>query len=521
MAKSATTGTPGSAIVSRGQGFDGGVNMRDAVTQLAPNECRKLENGVLDERGGFAKRLGMLDKGSFGAAAHRVLSIYTFYRGGVAPPQLIIHTTGGDVLYTNDPDAPTITWGTIATGQSTTEPFSFETFAGKLYMSNGVNDYAAWDGTAYTAFPTAPKGKYLRLWKDTMWVAGVTNLPDRVYSSEPGNAESFLVSAWIDIAKGDGDRIFALATDGMFLIIGKRNRAMSMSDPVTFSNRVVDFEKGFESHFSVAQFEGAIYYVSRRGICLWLGDTPSRIISGKIDSLFDPTILNLDALKFSSAYTYENRIGWTFAEVGEVRTTLQIEYYPRLMGEGESAGPFAFQRMPAQCFARWRYGTIERLFAAHNGANKVLQAFGATGQDDGVSFSSLLETGAIDLDRPTVYKYLRRVRMLGRGQFTLLLLRNFNVSIYKTFVVDMASQGDLWSPGDIWGTDAWGPQSILQETKLHPDAYFRFLTLRFTDSNPDVGTKPIPVGSRDYRLTAGEWGVYGYNMDAVVLGVRD
>jgi hypothetical protein len=494
--------------------------MRDAVTQLKTNECRKLENGVLDERGGFAKRLGMVSKGPFGSELHRVLSMYTYYKVGQAP-QLVIHTTNGDVLYSNNPEADPISWSTIATGQSTTEPFSFETFAGKLYMSNGVDDYASWDGTTRTAHASAPKGKYLRLWKDTMWVAGVTNLPDRVYSSEPGNAESFLISAWIDIAKGDGDQIFALATDGLFLIIGKRNRAVSMSDPVTFTNRMVDFEKGFESHFSVAQFEGAIYYLSRRGICLWLGDTPSRIISGKIDSLFDPSILNLDALRFSQAYTYENRIGWTFAEVGEIAATLQVEYYPRLMGEGESAGPFAFQRMPAAFFSRWRYGTIDRLFAAHATSNKVLQAFGPTGLDDGQPFSSLAETGALDFDRPTVYKYLRYLRMVGRGEFTLLMLRNFRTDIYKTFIIDMASEGDLWTSGEAWNTDSWGPQALLQEAKVHPDAYVRHLTLRFTDSDPDLGSKPIPVGSRDYLITAGEWGVYGYNFDATVLGVRD
>jgi hypothetical protein len=141
--------------------------------------------------------------------------------------------------------------------------------------------------------------------------------------------------------------------------------------------------------------------------------------------------------------------------------------------------------------------------------------------DDGQPFSSLAETGALDFDRPTVYKYLRYLRMVGRGEFTLLMLRNFRTDIYKTFIIDMASEGDLWTSGEAWNTDSWGPQALLQEAKVHPDAYVRHLTLRFTDSDPDLGSKPIPVGSRDYLITAGEWGVYGYNFDATVLGVRD
>lgn len=507
-------------IVARGQGFDGGMNIRDAITQLSGNECRKLENGLLDERGGFSKRLGCLSKGTFGSSGHRVLSSYVFYKVG-ATPQLIIHTTNGDILYTNNPDAVTITWSTLVSGKSTTDPYSFETFNSKLYMSNGVDDYASWDGSTYTAFPSAPKGKYLRLWKDTMWVSGIAATPDRVWASDPGNAESFGVASWVDIAKGDGDQIIALASDGLFLIVGKRNRAMTIYDPVTFANRVVDFEKGFESHFSVAQFEGIIYYVSRRGICQWLGDTPSRIISGKIDPLFDPSILNLGALDRCWAYTHENRIGWAFPEIGSSINTFQLEYYPRLVDRNNSVGPFAIHRMPANQLVKWRSGSVERLFATSNIANKVYQAFADTGQDDGVTFSTIAETGALDFSRPTVTKYVRRMRVLGRGQFTLLMLKNFRIDINKTIPIDMSSGVDLWSSGETWGSDNWGPDFLLKEQKIHPDVYARFLTLRFTDSDTDTGTKAVPLGSKEYRLGAGEWAVYGYNLDATVLGVRD
>jgi len=514
-----TSATSVQTIVAKGQGFEGGVNIRDAITQLNPNECRRLENGVLDERGGFSKRLGCRDKGTFGADVDRVLSAYTFYRAAQVP-QVIIHVSDGRILYTNDPTAQPVVWSVIATGQSTTEPFSFETFNSKCYMGNGTNDYASWDGTTRVAYPSAPKGKYLRLYKDTMWVSGIAATPDRVWSSAPGDAETFPISGWVDIAKGDGDQVMALATDGLYLIVGKRNRAMVIYDPVTFANRVVDFEKGFESHNGVAQFEGAIFYVTRRGICMWLGDSPSRVVSGKLDPLFDPNVLNLDALKRSWAYTYENRIGWALPEIGSSSPTFQLEYYPRLMGKDNQA-PFAMQRMPAANFTRWRYQANELLFAFHSTKNKILQTFSDVGTDDGQIFTTIAETGALDFDRPTVSKYLRYMRMLGRGQFNLLMLRNFRIDIYKTFVVDMVSSLDAWTPSDLWGEGSWGPNVLLKEVRVHPDGYVRFLTLRFTDSDPDTGSKNIPVGSQDYLIPAGEWAIYGYNLDATVLGVRD
>jgi hypothetical protein len=97
------------SVVARSQGFDGGVNLRDTVAQLAANELRIGENIVLDERGGASKRLGCQSNGTFGVGADRILSTYTFYRGASAP-QVIIHTTAGKLYYTNDPTAGTITW---------------------------------------------------------------------------------------------------------------------------------------------------------------------------------------------------------------------------------------------------------------------------------------------------------------------------------------------------------------------------------------------------------------------------
>src|SRR5580765_7030254 len=90
-------------IQARSQGYDGGVNIRESISQLAPNELRKGENGILDERGGFSKRLGCISHGLFGVSTDRIISAYTFYRGTLLP-QVLIHTSGGKVYYTNSPD---------------------------------------------------------------------------------------------------------------------------------------------------------------------------------------------------------------------------------------------------------------------------------------------------------------------------------------------------------------------------------------------------------------------------------
>jgi hypothetical protein len=510
-------------FTEKSQGFAGGVNLRDAWSQLGPNEARVLENVVLDERGGAGKRLGSSARGTYGASADRTISMYTYYRGA-NPPQVLIHTSAGTLYYTTDPTASSVAWTQIATGLSQVAPMSFETFAGNCYFTNGVDSYAKWDGTTYTAFASAPKGKFIRLWKDTMFMAGVAGLADRVYESAAGDAETWPAASWVDIGKGDGDIATGLGSDGFTLIFFKRNRHMAITDPVTLANRVVDFEKGCESHFSVVQFEGYVYFLSRRGVCRYLGDSPSELVSGVLDPLFDPIILNLTALDKSWAYTYGNRIGWALPEVGSLYPTVQIEYYPRL-GQlnpfGQRAiGPWSFNRMPARQLVRYRYLGNDILIGGAILSNKLMWLLYNVGTDDGSTFTAIAETGSFDFGAPTRTKYIRRIRVLLRGNLTMQLRRNFGTAITDTKPVNATIGTDLWSLSDLWGSGSWGPDSLYKEVLVNIDRYGRYFSLRFTDSSTDPGSKLIEVGSFEYRVPAGEWGIYQVVMDGNILGLR-
>jgi hypothetical protein len=506
-------------------GFKGGVNIRDAINQLAPDELSKAENLIIEERGGASKRPGCLLKSTVGTSGARILSMFVYNRGDQMP-QLLIHTSDGELLYSSNPNAATPTWTSIVTGLSTTAPFCFETFNSKVYMSNGVDVYASWDGTTRTPFVSAPKGKYLRLYKDTMWVSGVPTLFDRVYSSAPGDAENFPVANWVDIAKGDGDLVTGLGSDGIFLIVFKRNRHMHIYDPTTFANRVVDFEKGCESHFSIIQYESNTYFLSRHGFCQYLGDSPSRYLSYKLDPMFDPTIINLNALDKVTAYIHNTRIGWAIPEAGFSYPTIQVEYYPRLSRSSESGsdqiGPFMFQRMPARAFGLWRFGVTETLFAAHNTANKVLKAFSpGEGLDDGQMFQAFGETGAFNLDSSDRVKYIRRMRFIGRGRFSVQVKRNFQDGVYRTYTLDLGALKDYWNAAEKWGEGFWGPDPTLKQSKIDTDMYGRWYVFKFVDAETTTTTRTVGVGSKDYDLAIGAWSILGLMLEGVTLGVRE
>lgn len=513
-------------VQARTQGFGQGVNIQDAPNELAPTEVRRAENGILDERGGFTKRLGCQSQGTVGASGDRIISTYVFYRGLTAP-QFLIHTSAGRVYYTNDPTAATVTWTEISSGGwSTTQRMSWETFNGKVYFCDGLHALATWDGAAYATIPSAPIGKYLRLWKDTMWTSGISGLPDRVYSSSAGDAGTWPSANWLDVRKGDGDLIRALATDGTYLLVGKRNTGVLVFDPAAFSNRVYDYEKGIESHWSVIQHEANIFYLTRRGIAQWQGDAPASLISYKIDPLFDPRILNFDRLEFSWAYAQGQRVSWTFAEIGSTVPTMQVNYYPRLaeltaLGV-RGLGPWSIDRMPIGCAAVWRWQSDQRMFGGSTIANKFYWMFSdSTGQDDGVSFTAILETGAYDFGQPLLTKYVRRMRVLGRGQFNVQIRKNFASGTCYNKPVDLTAGQAHWNTGTWNDGSDWGPDANIKEETINPDVYGRYIAMIFRDTDPDMSSIVLPVGTKDYVIPTGQWSVLGCLLDGFLLGIRE
>lgn len=495
-------------LIARLPGWGGGSNIRDAPNQLGSDEAIAIVNMILEERGGASKRRGSTAVATLGG---RIISAYPFYRVGLEP-QVIVHTSDGKLQYAT---SPFTSWTDITTGLSTTEPFCFETFNSKCYMSNGVDNYCAWTGSAFQTFAALPKGRFIRLWKDTMWVSGVDATPDRVHSSDPGNAEVFGAAAWVDIGKGDGDSHKAIHTDGQVLIVWKQRRTFVIYDPVEFTNRVVDFEKGAESHFGVVLHSGRIYFLSRRGICLYLGDAPSPVLSGKIEPIFTPDVLELSKMNMAYAYAFGNRVGWTLVEKTQTVPTLQVEFYPLL-----PKTPFTFHRMPARCFAVVRRSDEERLFYGKTTANKVLEGFKG-GTEDGTAFVGAVEGGWLDLGNPTHRKYLRMLQVVGRGKFFIGVKKDFSTGVAKTITVDLTETTELWNEaGDLWDDGIWGPAELLKIDQVHPDVYARWVSLRFHDGESSEGSRPFDVGDVEYITQAGQYAVFEAALHGVLMGDR-
>jgi hypothetical protein len=513
-------------LTVRSQGWQGGINIRDAVEQMQPNELRRAENVVYDAAGGVTKRLGSRGMGPIGSAGDRIISCYTFYLPTTTPgqPQVLAHTSAGNLYYTTDVTANPIVWTLIVGGLSTTTPCAFETQNSNCYFAEGTQ-FGQWDGTTYTKITAAPGGAYmLRVWKDTMWLATTAN-PDRLYSSSAGDPTTWPAANYVDILHGDGDIMTCLASDGLFLIVFKRRRTQVVYDPGTLANRTADFEKGCESHFSVVHMEDKLYYLSRTGVCWWQGDSSSRLISYKIDPLFNPLVLNLAAMRNVWAYQLGDRCAWAIPEAGSSQVSVIIEYYPRFgpiyqISGNIGPGPWSMHRIPATCYTTVRQGSTEAIFGGASNANQLLWIFSPDGTDNGAMFQGLVETAPIDFGNPIFTKYLRRAKLLGRGKFQFQLKKNYSVGTFWSLPIDMTALIDQWGGGTWNDGTSWGTESDVQERIVNIDGYGRAFSVVILDSEIATGYTQMPLGSVVHQLTLGEWALYGVAFDATLLGLR-
>lgn len=314
-----------------------GLNLAVDETQLGDKESVDIGGFELDEYGLLSVPFPDKDLGA-PAGTSQFLAAHMFVRPA-AETQLIAQFSDGSLRYsTNFDTAGTATWTTISASAYSGGRLNFVTAFGYVYFCNGSNDLSRWDGSTLTTYASAPKVQYLKLWKDTLWGAGVSANPDRVYRSAPGDGTTWGALDFIDVEKGAGRGISALLETDTALIVFKYQKIHAIYDPVEFFNRIVDNGKGCIADRTVVVHRDKVYYLSHFGICRFYSDGPGEVISKKIEPLFTQflngsggPVLDWSVLLLSAAWSYQNYVAFfLYANTGLVKTLL---YYPDLPGQ--------------------------------------------------------------------------------------------------------------------------------------------------------------------------------------------
>src|SRR6266498_3837304 len=166
--------------------FSGGLNLRDAQAELAPNESPDLWNVTLDERGGASKRLGFAKYNSIRYDPVNLVSNVFYWQTG---QNLIVQCNGRLYKDTSTADFKTFT---------TSARCGFADFAGKLCIIHPIDGFFTYDGTTVTSIATGPRGSTLAVWQNKLWAAGDPTNKTRVTFSAAGDPATWNASVYID-----------------------------------------------------------------------------------------------------------------------------------------------------------------------------------------------------------------------------------------------------------------------------------------------------------------------------------
>jgi len=277
-------------------------------------------NMHFDKIGAAKTRLGTTLLGAQITDNTSVKGLYEFRDSGSGTNNRIVAVCGTVLYYLSSG-----TWTSKRTSL-TANKARFTTFLDFLWMVNGAEATAIWDGAAGNSFLTtgnaasAPVGKYIENFKGRVWISGNSTYPDRLYYTSLPSEESTPVVTWdtdvatgdwIDMNPSDGENVTGFAKDKNALLVFKNNhiyRVYSISDTETDAKINV----GTYSQESIVQAKNGIYFHHPSGIY--------RYVDGNVQEISKPVSDFLDAIPTSyyddvAGYKDFDHIYWSIGDV--------------------------------------------------------------------------------------------------------------------------------------------------------------------------------------------------------------
>jgi hypothetical protein len=494
--------------------FSGGLNIRDALTELSNNETPDCINVVLDERGACHKRLGYVRWN----AARTANQLTYGYESDVCGCVFWYSQADGK-LYRDD--------GGVLTNVNTfgvNGTVAMTDFAGMCYLTHSFDGlFSSGNGTTWSSVTAAggqvPSGDLLATWQNRLWIASSSS--NLLSASAPGDA-----TQW-DPAKNSQANYFREGNDFPIvclygtsgvdvqaqpaLLVGKRSGAQGSLHRVTDASTVdyvtMDQSVGPAGPSSITSLYGRLYIISTSGIFETDGQTALVPVGAKLARLWRPDSIDFHRCPQFIATRTRDRVRFSITLLGSTVNNLCLEYHP------------GFNAWTARSDA-------SSVYVVHGQEEGILLGVSPTitgqiyqhdvgGADDGHSISSRLTTKVFE---PTggYQQRLQHIHVLGRGTFTVETLPNFALS-GKSKVLDMQASGFQW---DLDGWDdpsvGWGEDLVEGWDDFWPRQLGRAFQIKFTETSTNVGTTP-PLGIGGPAQAIGAWATYGLHLTITPL----
>lgn len=451
-----------------------GLNNLVSPSLLDSKEWSDLMNVEYDEGGVLRKRFGYSTVGDTLTAA-RGLGFYTTD----TIRQLVTIDNGTLKKYTGT------TWG-AATGATFT-PGVDTVFAQarlKLFIWNGTDGGAYYDGTTVTRPGTMPKATFSIYYQNKHIAAGVPGQPSRLYISNIGDATDFTVATGgtqpqpdstndaengnpnvpgatvfsgtpslteanvIDIRKNDGDKITGLGLFQDLVIIFKERSIYQLTFDSSGNPTVtpITYATGAVSHKSIVPVENDLYFMSREGIRVlgnqqgYISSSGSTIRTRVISIRIQPVMDSINTTYFTRMNgIYFNYKFILAVPTGSSSIDRQVVYDTRFDAFTVWKN-FNAQQMVIYVDS----SNKQHLYFLDDGGTRVYQRLDGTYNDNGAAIEAWATSCAQNIQNPDLTKFWIDIRIMFRrlsGQVTFTVYQDNGISVGTAVIGSGSSRG--------------------------------------------------------------------------------
>lgn len=487
--------------------FSGGLNLREAPPELAPNESPDLWNVTLDERGGVAKRRGY---------------------------SLVTSTTS-----------------TKRKTFTTSDRVGLCEYNGQVWAIHPVDGvFRSTDGITWTAVAGSPKGDSITPWQNRLVANDYVN-QTRINASKVGDGTDWTTgvgAGWTNEIREnprDGSRVLSVASASGVDVIGragliacKRDSTYRINDSNTGAYQTLDANVGAASSAAVTTLFGRTIILSRAGIFWTDGSRELVKASARVDPLFTPTALAMDQLDLCAAGSYGDRCYFSLPRAGQTANDLALEYHPlegwitagsnaaTCYGTNTATSLFYSGLSTAQTFI---YSQLLGNYVVQDGDSLYLGVPNTNnlyrqltgGSDNGVAIASYFQSRWFE-PNDGFFTRFRRAKLIGRGSFSFYTRADYSTGqgILRSVAINLG--GFVWNDASsVWNNPGvlWGPgQYVDYSDSLLSLGTGRSVSFRVEETSSLSMTAPPLLGS-GAGLEVGAWALAGIDLQHVQLGI--
>lgn len=426
-----------------------GLNNLVSDTLINDAEASDLNNISFVESGCISKSAGIQSVGT--GLTNNPKGLGTFYT--VAGNKYLLTVDGTSLKYLNGSTWTAISGASFTSGKEV----NFTQCDNNLYIWNGQEAGAQLDSSLALTRPTTTITASFAIWYQGFQIAsGVGTQPNRLYISDnttnPGDftntnptgtglysvydgtthpgATTFAGSGanYIDINKGDGDKITGLAKyQGVVIIFKERSiYQLELTSVGVPSIRQITQATGAVSHKSVDNVENDVFYLSRKGYYV-LGNEPNflnTIRSNELSNRINPIIQTINPAQAQNAASIfsDFKFYTSFATGGNDYNNQTLIYDRRYLAWSK------VDYMDANSWTEYIDTSGQKhLYFADDNQNKVFEVIEGNYSANGTAINSYWISKSFDANNFDEYK---------RWLDVTILFRQISGSVTVTFYAD-------------------------------------------------------------------------------------